>query len=425
MDLFSSCVLFVTILAASVIGQTLLVAGFVARLRRGVGGREGERPATGDAAPRVRVVLCLRGADPFLPQCISALLNQDYANFDILVLIDHPEDPSREVVEALVRGSGGRISIEFLAEHRETCSLKCSSLVQAIDHLDPEVGVLALVDADVVTHRTWLSELVGALRDPEVGAATGNRWYMPEQASWGALVRYNWNAAAVVQMYWYRIAWGGTLAIKTEVFRRSELRHRWANAFCEDTMMFRALRELGLRVEFVPSLMMVNRETCDLPGYFGWVKRQLLTARLYHPRWLAVLAHGISTTLLLGAGVGLMLAALVARDWAAFYWAGGGMGGYLAAMVLLLLSMEIPVRQLVLDRGEPTRWLGFWRALQLVAAIPLTQVVYPLALLSVLAVREVSWRGIRYRIGGPWAIRRLSYSPYLAEPERVESHHSL
>ena len=56
-----------------------------------------------------------------------------------------------------------------------------------------------------------------------MGVASGNRWYMPAEATAGSLVRYLWNAAAVVQMYWYGIAWGGSLAFKTKLLREAGL----------------------------------------------------------------------------------------------------------------------------------------------------------------------------------------------------------
>ncbi len=59
---------------------------------------------------------------------------------------------------------------------------------------------------------------------------------MPIASSWGALVRYLWNAAAIVQMYWYEIAWGGTLAVKRKAIEKAGLLERWRHAFCEDTM---------------------------------------------------------------------------------------------------------------------------------------------------------------------------------------------
>ncbi len=152
-------------------------------------------------------------------------------------------------------------------------------------------------------HPSWLGELTAPLADEHIGAATGNRWYMPGAGSWGAMVRYLWNAAAMVQMYWYEIPWGGTLAVKRKVIDELGLLDRWRNAFCEDTMLFRQLGKRGLRVKFVPSLMMVNREDCGLGACLSWIRRQLLTARLYHPLWPLVLLHGLGTTLVLAAAV--------------------------------------------------------------------------------------------------------------------------
>jgi hypothetical protein len=329
-------------------------------------------------------------------------------------------------VERTVSELGAQnVRVTPLGERRETCSLKCSSVVQAIGGLDESFEVVALVDADTVPHRTWLRDLVAPLADPGVGATTGNRWYMPRDASWGSLIRYCWNAAAVVQMYWYRIAWGGTLAVKTDVVRRSELLERWTHAFCEDTMLKRQLANLGLKVVFVPSLMMVNRESCDVVGFFGWVRRQLLAARLYHPQWPAVVAHGLFTFLVPGFAFGLAACAVLLGKWGVAAWAGGGFVVYEMALLALLGPMEAAVRHIVGARGETTGWLSLLTAVKTLVALPLTQVVYAAALMSVLGLRTVDWRGISYRIYSPWRIRLIEYRPYASGLERTDSHASL
>jgi cellulose synthase/poly-beta-1,6-N-acetylglucosamine synthase-like glycosyltransferase len=321
------------ILLGLAVGQVPLVWAFVRALRRG------RKPELRQAPyPKVAAVLCLRGTDPFLGSCVEALLNQDYPDYDVRIVVDSRQDPAWEVVEEVVhRCKADNVRIIPLENHRETCSLKCSSLLQAVATLDESHEVVAQLDADTVPHPTWLKELVAPLADDRVGVATGNRWYMPETPSPGALVRYAWNAAAVVQMFCYRIPWGGTLAIKTSVFRDSDLKERWGKAFCEDTMLFEVLRKQGLKVAFVPSLMMVNREACDVPGYSSWVRRQLLTARLYHPRWLAVAGHGLMTSLVQAAAVVLLVAALVTGRGEVAAWVGGGLAVYLVSMVAMLL----------------------------------------------------------------------------------------
>ena len=399
------------ILLTLAVGQAPLVWAFVRALRRG------KKPVTErERYPKVAAVLCLRGPDPFLESCVEALLDQDYPNYDVRIVVDCPEDPAWAVVEEVVnRRKADNVQILPLTDHRDTCGLKCSSLLQAVDSLDESHEIMAQLDADTVPHPTWLRELVAPLADEEVGVATGNRWYMPERPSCGSLVRYAWNAAAVVQMFCYRIPWGGTLAIKTSLFADSDLKHRWGNAFCEDTMLYEVLREQGLKVAFVPSLMMVNREACDVPGYFGWVRRQLLTARLYHPRWAAVAGHGVLTSLVQAAAVGLLIASMATGNWESAAWIGGGLGVYLASMVVMLVPMESAVRKIVANRGEPTAWLSVGNALKLLPVIPLTQALYGFVLVSTMLVREVQWRGVSYRVGGPWEIELIEYRPYATD----------
>lgn len=368
------------------------------------------------SCPKAAVVLCLRGPDPFLPACLEAVLNLDYPHYDLHVVVDSRDDPAWAIAEQAIAAHGGRnVHMKPLTTRRATCSLKCSSLVQAISELDDSYKVLALLDADTIPHRTWLRELAAPLAEDRVAAATGNRWYVPGVASWGSLVRRLWNAAAVVQMFWFKIPWGGTLALKLDVVRRSNLLERWGNALCEDTMLYAALRPMGYRVAFVPSLMMINREGCDLESFFRWVRRQLLTARLYHPAWGLVVGHGLGTAVVQLAGIVALVAAVLLRNWPAGVWLVAGAGSYWSVMVMLLAVLEDGVRHTAQPRGESIPTMRVSTVPRLLAAMALTQAVYPAALLSSILLRVVDWRGIRYRVEGPTKIRMIEYVPYGGE----------
>ena len=413
------------ILVGVVFAQVVMVCRFAWVLSHGNPAQDAQQSGC-SATPKTAVILCLRGSDPFLPACVEALLDQDYPGYDVRVVVDRRDDPAWQVVEDTVRRCGAtNVEILPLSDRRETCSLKCSSVLQAVAGLDESYEAVALLDADTVPHRRWLRELVAPLADAQVGAATGNRWYMPESPTLGALVRWVWNAAAVVQMYWYGIPWGGTLALKTSALRQSDLLDRWGNAFCEDTMLFKALGRQGLRVAFVPSLMMVNREVCGLRGFFCWVRRQLLTARLYHPRWMAVVGYGVITSLAPPMALGVMLWAIWADQSRTIAWAGGGLACYLAVMVPLLAILEGAVRPAVRARGESTDWLSPSTAAKLLAAILITQVVYAAVLVSTVLVRTVEWRGVFYRVDGPWNIRLIEYRPFEAENSATDRAASL
>jgi len=411
-----SQVLFWSMLAL-IAGQAVLALGFMWTLWRF------RRPLPADQnCPRASVVLCLRGADPFLSQCVEAILDQDYPNYDVRVVIDHPDDPAWPVVQEVVTRRGAtHVSLIALEQPRATCSLKCSGIVQAVTDLDPAIEFIAQLDADVVPHRTWLRELAGGLEGERVGAATGNRWYMPDHPSAGTLVRYLWNAAAVVQMYLYGIAWGGTLAVKTRLFRETDLLDRWSNAFGEDTLLFSELRRSGYWVRFVPSLLMVNRESCDLSSFSRWVRRQLLAARLYHPGFLAVIGHAALTSVIPALTVGIVVLAALLGNWPAALWAAAGVVVYQVAMIPLLAILEGTVRRIVASRGEPTNWLSWRGWLATFCLIPVTQVVYASAMVSSLLLRRVDWRGVEYQIHGPWGIRLVEYKPYVPHVPQTPS----
>jgi hypothetical protein len=288
-------------------------------------------------------------------------------------------------------------------------------MLQAISNLNDSYEVAALLDSDTVPPRDWLRELVAPLSDPRVGISSGNRWYMPDDLSWGGLVRYLWNAAAVVQMYWYGIAWGGSLAVRARLLREQGLLERLGRAFGEDSVICRYAIPRGWRVAFVPSLVMVNREGCSVPGFFRFLQRQLLTVRLANPWWWGVVAHGIATSAALAAALALLLFGLLSGRWGAVGWSAAGLGGYLASMILLLAIMEFYVRRILRARKEPADWLrlrsGFWALL----AIPLTQAVYPIGLISTFFVRTHWWRGVQYRFGGGITVRVVKDGPYRGE----------
>jgi len=409
------------ILLGLAVGQAVLAWRFAGVLKR-----SSPQSAGGDFCPKTAVILCLRGPDPFLPACLKAILNQDYPDYDLHIVVDSREDPAWAIAEQTLAAFDVRnVRMRPLAAPRATCSLKCSSLVQAISELDDSYEAIALLDADTIPHRTWLGELVAPLAEERVAAATGNRWYVPDAPSWGSLVRRLWNAAAVVQMYCFRIPWGGTLALKLEIVRRSDLLQRWSNALCEDTMLYAVLRPMGYRVAFVPSLMVVNREGCSLGGFYRWVRRQLLTARLYHPAWALVVGHGLATCIAQSAGLVAFGAAALVRNTHAAAWIAAGMGLYWLLMIGLLTAIESGVRHSTKSRGESLPGMRTADIPRTFAAMAMTQGVYAAALVSAILLRIVDWRGIQYRIERSAKIRMIEYKPHADTSESTCSGGSL
>jgi hypothetical protein len=410
------CVILLVLVAV----QTAPTLAFVRALRR-------PRPPllADEDCPKAAVLLSVRGDDPFLAQCVEGLLQQDYPRYAVRIVVDHVQDPAWDVIDRVVRRHpGSPVHVEPLAERFGTCTLKVNSLLQAVTGLEESCEVVAILDADVVPHRTWLRELVQPFRDKDVAATTGNRWYMPARPTLASLVRYAWNAGAAVQMYWGRCTWGGGMALRARLFHETDLRERWRHAVASDTALDAAVRQAGGKVAFVPALMSVNRESCTLMSFWRFVQRQLLHSRLKGRDWPFIVLHAGTTMLTQLAAVALLIVACAqGRGWAAAL-AGGGLAAYGLAMLAMLGLLEAAVRKAAQGRDERTQWLTSKTVLELLVAVPLAQIVYAAVLPTVGFLREVTWRGVAYRIEGR-GVRLVRYEPYRRKDRPDAASHSL
>lgn len=363
--------------------------------------------------PPAAIVLSIRGTDPLLEDTLQALLRQDYPEFVISIVLDDRHDPARKLVESVIRNTGAtNVEVSVLRHRRVTCSLKCSSLIQAVEDLDPNIEVVAFCDSDVNPHPHWLRDLARPLADPKVGVVTGNRWYAPEVGNWGSLVRYFWNAGAVVQVWFNEIVWAGSMALRRDCIERVELLEAWSHALADDAAVYCQLQKFGLKVQFAPSVMMVNPEHIDLSSFRGWVRRQLVCAKHCSDGWAVVMFHGIYLAFTQLLGISLIAAALGFGNTSTALIAAGALALYWVASIASAIALEFGVRRIAQFNDQSSRWLHPMTLLKLLPAIVLTHIVYTQDLIAASFCRRVSWRGVDYAILGKNDIRMVSYHPF-------------
>ena len=392
-----------------VIIQSVVVVMFVSRLR------SVSRPGgSNEKLPPAAVVLAIRGPDPFIEETVRALVAQQYPEFVVSIVVDHAEDPALEIVERVIRETqSDRIRVSLLKTPLSTCSLKCSSLIQAVQELEPRYEVIAFIDGDSKPHPTWLHDLVISAKDPRVGVATGNRWYMPAVANWGSLFRYYWNAGAVVQVWFNGIVWAGSMAMRRDVIDKIELLGAWSHALSVDATVYQQLRKHGLPVRFVPGVMLINAEQISLAKLSGWVRRQLIAARYCSEGWSIVLLHAFSLVFLQIAGGVLAAVAGYQGNWRAALTAASALGVYWIASLGAAGSIESAVSRIARLNGQPQRWIRPATVLKLFPAMLLTHFVYLYDLVTASFYHQVTWRGIAYDILGRQNIRMVAYRPYV------------
>ncbi|MCA9120103.1 MAG: glycosyltransferase family 2 protein [Planctomycetaceae bacterium] len=359
--------------------------------------------------PKAAVLLCLRGADPNLAKSLRRLLGQDYPDYELFIAVDSEQDPAWEIVHRTVREMDAKnVHVTALRRRLKTCSLKCSSLVQLLEDVDDSFGVVVLADADLDSHSTWLRTLVAPMADPQVGATFGNRWFLPEQGWMGSLVRQLCNAPSVVVMLGAQIPWGGSLAIRSSVMKAGNLRDLWAHAIVDDGPVRTAVKEQNMRLQFVPTLLMANREDCDLSFALDFLRRQLTWTSTYvRSWWPALLAYTLAS---IGLWTGAILLGAICF-WrgqmveAAYFGAGALVLGGIAPP--LWFALDASARSVIRRQGESAPLASRNQLLRLPLALGLAVCIHLWATLCATFGRRIMWRGVTYEIAGPWKIRML------------------
>lgn len=379
---------------------------------------------------RTAIILCLRGVDPVLNECLLGISRQKPAGWQLHIVFDAPDDPAVEFVKQFLSedSSAGFAStqpqLHFNTEPPATCSLKCSSIVAVVRQLPESIEYVALIDADTVADDQWLADLLAPFSDPSVGATTGNRWFTARPPGGAAEVRRTWNAAAIVQVLLYNIAWGGSLAFRRSAIRQCGFLERWRHAFCEDTMVADVLAKNNLRLQRVPHLIMNNTEQTDYRGCFGWIVRQLLTVRLYHKRWPMVLMHGLLTATIVFVSPVLVIACLIAGNWSQATMLAGAFLIYQILNIVLLAWICKCNQQIVLARGKESEDAASthprvteksfdarsWTTM--LKASVINQAMYPFAVWKAWTTRSTDWRGVSYALTGGGKIAMQTYVPY-------------
>lgn len=392
------------------------VVAFVRRLMRL------KTPHVADAdLPRFAVLMPVRGSDPFLGAALRGLAQQDYPQFEVHVIVDHDDDPSWETIRStLTELQASHVFPVTLKNKRETCALICSALLQMLDQMSPNCELVALCPSDMVPPKNWLRLMGSSLADPTVGTTCGNRWYAPRIGYWGSLVRYLWNAAAVVPMWRHKLTWGGTMALRVHDINRANIREVWSRSMCEDVPVTKIIRELGLRTAMIPELMIVNEEEQHLPSCYRFIQRQTALTRMYHPSSFALINHYSPVAAAFFANAGMFAFGLWQNDLTLMAWSGGGI---LFAMTVLLICLGLLEWSIGSRIGSDRKWslsLWFQRIAKLLVALPVTIAVYSVAVVSATFSKTIVWRGITYQVDSPFEIRMQGYQPF--QPAKRDDH---
>jgi cellulose synthase/poly-beta-1,6-N-acetylglucosamine synthase-like glycosyltransferase len=370
--------------------------------------------------PRTAVLVPCKGIDAEFELNITSLYKQDFDNYILWFIVGDNSDPAYEFLCRLkdrLQGSSEACDVRILVAGAATNSgQKIHNLLHACNQLPEDVEAIAFADSDACFRPDWLIQLLHPLRQERTGVSTGYRWFVPQKNNLAtlALAGLNGKIAQLLGAYRFNQAWGGSMAVRTEVFKKLDVAKVWSTAVSDDLSLSYLVKKAKMKIAYVPACLVPSYDQTTWPRLFEFARRQFVITRIAMPGtwWFGFLGTIYSVAGLFGSAI----AAAIAYSRPGVYFS-----IYIAVPIVFMVNHMILafLRQTMIFRllpAERTRLvpsaiadiLGSW----------LLSVILLITITSSLFGRKIVWRGITYRLVGPTSTI-IEKSPDQPVPSKV------
>jgi ceramide glucosyltransferase len=353
--------------------------------------------------PRTVLLVPCRNLDSDFQKNITSFYNLDYENYLLWFVVADKSDPAYDQLcilkDQLVKTTKALDVRILVAGQGKFCSQKIHNLLYCYEQITGDIEVLAFADSDICVKPDWLSHLVYLLYKSDYGAASGYRWFVPKTNNLATIALSAINAKIAQQLGKspFNLTWGGSMAIKVDVFRSIGLDKIWQKALSDDLSLSYAVKKARLKVGFVPACLVASYESTTWPELFEFGRRQFLITRVFTPGiWLFGLLTGLYSVLGLWGTAALAFyavkinaenAALFISVPIVFFASQMARAVLRQVMIARLLQKDLPKMKFVIVSDILFFWL--WSLLMLGMII------------SSSVGRTICWRGIRYKLISP------------------------
>jgi cellulose synthase/poly-beta-1,6-N-acetylglucosamine synthase-like glycosyltransferase len=372
--------------------------------------------------PYTALIVPCKGLDHDFDQNILSLYGLDYDNYELFFVTESVQDPAYERLQALKRDHENNSHVKkvhiLTAGQSTTCSQKLQNLLHAYSKIPDQVEVLAFADSDICVRRDWLSQLVWPLRKDRIGATSGYRWFIPMDNHWASLALSSVNAK-VAQMLGntrFMQAWGGSMAIRRDVFDRTGLKEIWSRALSDDYALTYVIKKHRYKMLFVPSCLVASHLSTTWKDLFEFCRRQLLITRVSAPgTWWFGLASSLMSVLGPWGSLGLTLASVIGHSqfnrWGiSFPW--WPVWLFFTLSFFASQAVQAWVRQAMIQKLLPEDTEAITHArLADIRFFWVWSFVLTGSILASAFGHTITWRGIRYRLLGPTEVTILKQRP--------------
>jgi hypothetical protein len=243
------------------------------------------------------------------------------------------------------------------------------------------------------------------LDQPGLGAVTGYRWFTPSRPSVANALVYSMNCdvLSLLTRSSHYLIWGGSWAIRRDVFESLDLHNAWKGTLSDDLVASRLMRKSRLEVRFEPGCVVASPLDESLGRAMSFIRRQYLVARLYTFDWwlFSMLAATFSNLVWLG-NLGVLALGLL----------GGSPSPWIPLAVSGVLYL-VTVYRGALRQNLVKTYFPHWNKTSRrirgfdIWANPLVEFAHWIGVFSAAVGRYINWRGIRYCVAPGGQVRKI------------------
>jgi cellulose synthase/poly-beta-1,6-N-acetylglucosamine synthase-like glycosyltransferase len=363
--------------------------------------------------PQTVLIVPCKGLDSAFRENITSFFNQDYENYLLWFVVADKADPAYaqlcELKNRLSQSSKADDVQVLAAGQAQSCSQKIHNLLYCCQRIGSDIEVFAFADSDICVRTDWLSHIVYPLRKSKNGAASGYRWYVPKKNNLASLALSAVNAkiAQLLGNTHFNQAWGGSMAIRVDVFNQLGLDEIWPKTLSDDLSLSYAVKKARKKVVFVPACLVASYASTTWSELFEFGRRQFLITRVSTPgTWWFGLCSSLYSILGLWGGAALALYAAFKSsiiNYQLSIFVAVPVLFFTAQFIRAVLRQKMAYKLLHFERRETS---DERRTIKAVAAADilffwLWSLLLLFFIISSAFGRTICWRGIKYKLLSP------------------------
>jgi cellulose synthase/poly-beta-1,6-N-acetylglucosamine synthase-like glycosyltransferase len=350
--------------------------------------------------PRVAVLVAVKGHNVQLDPFLRSLFDQDYPDYRVIFAVESEDDPAVAAIAPWRERLGARVALVAAGLSVDE-GQKTTNLLAAVSRLQPTDEVILLADADIVTDRSWIRELIAPLTNGEADLVSGFTWVVASDRRPATFLLASIASALSTfpRLPFLNAAWGGSTALTRETFEKLGVAAAWRGTLSDDLQLTAIAQRGRCRIAAPPNVLpRTLGQTSGFAAVTAQARRWYMLVRVYLPLTYVLMLLGAT---FIAAGWIVALAGAVSGSALALT----AFTGALVCAAFRDAGRAILVARLW-GRAGLRENLAFLVVEPLIA--PVASVANAAFAWSALPMRRTTWAGITYELHGPQKVKVLA-----------------